>query len=281
MSLDDYELHEQIGQGGMAVVYRSTRKQDSLELAIKKIRPDKAKDLPWSNLLFRFQNEANVLQKLASHNNIVTIYEASKTYIAMELLRGGTLADIATECIGDYYRSARYVLAAAKAISHAHELGIIHRDLSLRNIMFRDTDQSSESVVVTDFGLAVHWQDTLRLTETGDFVGTLAFASHEQLYDSKHVGEPTDIFSLGVILFYLCTGVYPFSDIPITTVEQAARSREKAAELSKTCADLQLPLCPIDLAGICSRCLVSVDHGRIANINDFCKELQDFLHSQE
>ena len=277
MSLDDYELHEEIGRGGMAIVFLATRKKDGAKVAIKQVRPGRSVKSQWNETLLRFQNEAEILEKLNAHENILTIIDMDPSFIATELLTGGTLADAAPHYVGKYNEAAEIVLAAANSVALAHDVGIIHRDLSIRNIMFRTPPPSPKNLVVTDFGLAVHWQDTLRLTETGDFLGTLDFASHEQLQDSKHVAEPTDVFSLGVILFKLCSGTFPFRKAPRNTPEQALKNREKAKELSQTCADFGLPACPLELANICSRCLVSIENGRINSMKNLCNDLKNFL----
>src|SRR5207253_2785078 len=99
-------------------------------------------------------------------------------------------------------------------------LAVVHRDLKPSNIMFRSNASCLGDVVVTDFGLAVHWQDALRLTDTGSFLGTPSYASPEQLENAKRVKEPTDVFALGVILFHLLTGEYPVPTCPGWPTEQ-------------------------------------------------------------
>jgi serine/threonine protein kinase len=274
MPVTDYELKELLGRGGMAEVHRAIRKSDRSDLAIKQIRSDRIGTGHLNELVMRFQNEADILRKLSHHKNIVTVYDIEPSYIAMELLRGGTLENAAANCRGNYALAVEYVLTVGEAVEYAHTLGIIHRDISLRNLMFRDSLQSAETLVVTDFGLAVHWKDTLRLTMTGDFLGTFDFSSDEQLADSKHVGEPTDVFSLGVVLFRLCTGVFPFTTPTRTTPEAVLRNRGRPAEMSSVCRKQSLMECPHELANICSRCLVPIDSGRIGTMTHLLDELR-------
>jgi eukaryotic-like serine/threonine-protein kinase len=118
------------------------------------------------------------------------------------------------------------------------------------------------------------------LTNTGTFLGTPSYASLEQLLDSKRVKEPTDVFALGVILFHLLTGQYPFPVIQGYPTDRYVEQRSTATpkSLTETTRQLGLSACPQDLANICRRCLIRIDQGRIATAASLAYELEDFLH---
>ena len=213
-SIPGYELIRELGIGGMATVYLAIQRSLDRKVAIKVMKRN-IDDL--EKFERRFLMEGRTMAKLP-HRNIVAVYDIVKnedvTYIAMELLDGGTLSDRmkAGLSMGD---AISIVVQVAQALQFAHEHGIVHRDLKPANIMFRD----AHTPVLTDFGIAKQ-QDAsaTRLTQTGMLVGTPTYMSPEQI-NALEVDGRSDLYSLGVLFYELLTGAPPFvADTPIAVL---------------------------------------------------------------
>lgn len=206
--LDKYDVLEEVGHGGMAVVYRGRDTVLDREVAVKVLHTHLA-DRDESRR--RLQREAKTVAKLR-HDNIVEIFDSSDpdrrgdTYIVCEFIHGVTLRDWL-----DKHRKLRPLLAAMIAhrlclpLEHAHSLGIVHRDVKPENVMIRDDG----CLKLMDFGIA-QILDTQRLTTTGQLLGSPAFMAPE-LISGKPVDKRIDIFALGVMLYQMATGELPFS----------------------------------------------------------------------
>ena len=213
-SIPGYELIRELGIGGMATVYLAIQRSLDRKVAIKVMKRN-IDDL--EKFERRFLMEGRTMAKLP-HRNIVAVYDIVKnedvTYIAMELLDGGTLSDRmkAGLSLGD---AISIVVQVAQALQFAHEHGIVHRDLKPANIMFRD----AHTPVLTDFGIAKQQDATAtRLTQTGMLVGTPTYMSPEQI-NALEVDGRSDLYSLGVLFYELLTGAPPFvADTPIAVL---------------------------------------------------------------
>ena len=204
-----YEIVEEIGRGGMGIVYRAVDPVIGRSVAIKTIRLDGLTDpnekARLRERLFREARSAGLL----SHPNIVTIYQiaeqADLAYIAMEFVRGPNLDQMLTRG-KPLEREAllEAVRQIAAALDYAHAKGIVHRDIKPGNILFSE----SGDVKITDFGIAKLSQ-AKRLTRTGLVIGTPPYMSPEQVQD-KPVDGRADQFSLAVMVFAMLTGVEPF-----------------------------------------------------------------------
>jgi serine/threonine-protein kinase len=203
----DYELLELIAQGGMGVVYRARDRQLGRIVALKMIRSGS-----WARVeeVLRFQREARAVAQLA-HPNIVPLYEvkqfAGVHFFTMAFIGGGSLA----QCLSRYPNEPRAAVILmekiARAIHHAHEQGILHRDLKPGNILL---DERNEPLV-SDFGLAKLLDAGPDLTRSGVILGTPAYMAPEQATGrDAQIGACTDIWALGVILYELLTGQRPF-----------------------------------------------------------------------
>ena len=210
---DRYEVLEEIGRGGMGVVYRVRDRETDDMLALKIIRPDLVTD---TRLLERFKRELRLARRI-THANVCRVHELYRTpvlvFVTMELVEGETLRSVLLrrgrmsleECIG----IARQVCAA---LAEAHKQGIVHRDLKPENIML----DRSGTVKVMDFGLA-RSVETVNTLTTGT-LGTPAYMSPEQV-EGQPVDPRTDIYALGLILYEVFTGVVAFTaDTPIALV---------------------------------------------------------------
>lgn len=203
-NLGPYEVVEEIGKGGMAVVYKA-KAPGGNPVAIKVLSSDFTSD---ERALERFQREAETCKGLA-HPNIIRIHEIGETdgihYFAMDYLPHRSLHEIIRERGRfDIPDAVRIVIRTLKALSSAHQAGVIHRDLKPENIMLKE---NSEPVVV-DFGIAKTGKGA-RLTQTGVLLGTPYYMSPEQI-TGKEVRIQSDLYSMGVVLYELLTAEVPF-----------------------------------------------------------------------
>ncbi|KLU62403.1 serine/threonine-protein kinase PrkC [Peptococcaceae bacterium CEB3] len=200
-----YEIMEQIGAGGMAVVYRAKDLLLNRIVTVKVLRDQFAADEEFSA---RFRREAEAAAGL-SHPNIVSIYdvgrEGATQYIVLEYVEGHNLKEIIREQAPlPPERSLHIVRQIAQAIGHVHAHHIIHRDIKPHNILISDDDWAR----VTDFGIA-QTDTAVTLTHTGGIVGSVHYLSPEQARGESS-SEQSDLYSLGIILYELVTGKLPY-----------------------------------------------------------------------
>ena len=201
---DRYELQEMIGSGGMAVVYRAMDNRLNRLVAVKIMRPELAKNEKFRS---RFQTESRAIAKL-SHPNIVGVYDVSHTesieYIVMELIDGITLKQYMNEHGPlDTATALNFSIQIAKALSHAHSKGIVHRDIKPQNILVVGED----TIKVADFGIA-NLQSEVPDVEN-EAIGSVHYISPEQA-KGLPVDERSDIYSLGIVMYEMLSGRLPF-----------------------------------------------------------------------
>ncbi|HEX8727003.1 MAG TPA: protein kinase [Ktedonobacterales bacterium] len=206
MRVDQYQVIEEIGRGGAARVFRALDDTQPQQVAFK-VLPIETDDR--QSFMQRFKREAEVIQQL-SHPNIVPVYGAGETdefvYLALRLLEGGTLRQrIASERLTTQ-DVCQYMIQIALALSHAHRLGIIHRDVKPSNMLL-DAAQPGK-ILLTDFGTA-KIQNAAGLTKTGATVGTPEYMSPEQA-EGREVDQRSDIYSMGCALYEALAGRPPF-----------------------------------------------------------------------
>jgi len=201
-----YNIIEELGQGGMGVVYRARQSSLNRQIALKVLPTHLEGD---ETAVRRFRQEGETAARL-KHENIVTVFDAHVDeppyYIAMEFLEGRSLADIIASRgpleIGD---ASAILSQMCAALEHAHEKGIIHRDIKPGNIMVSDNGKAT----LTDFGIA-RASDQTRLTNTGAVFGSPDYMSPEQA-KGLPVDHRTDIYSLGAVLYEALAGRAPFA----------------------------------------------------------------------
>lgn len=205
--LGNYEVLDEIGRGGMAVVYKARQRSLDRIVAIKELDIKRAGADPRAG--DRFKLEARAAASL-HHPSIITVHDfwerGNKAYIAMEFVDGLELKEVLDRTGAlDPALATLIALQICRALKYAHERGIIHRDVKPGNIMLSRTGD----VKLADFGI-VFVSGTTDLTTTGAIIGTPSYMSPEQIRDEEP-GPASDVFSLGVVLYEVVTGTRPFS----------------------------------------------------------------------
>jgi serine/threonine protein kinase len=217
-TLGDFKLLKKLGQGGMGTVYKAHQISLDRDAAVKVLSKELAAQ---PDFVQRFLREARLMAKL-DHPNILRCFEVGAAlgyhFIAMEYVEGGSietwLKKLKQFDVGD----ALYVaITVASALQHAHEQGLVHRDIKPDNILL-----TKKGVIkVADLGLAKAADDDLGLTRTGTGAGTPIYMAPEQARDAKHVDHRCDIYALGVMLYVFLTGQAPFGGSTLVEVIEA------------------------------------------------------------
>jgi serine/threonine protein kinase len=205
-TLGNYQIMEELGRGGMAVVYRAYQPSLSRYVAIKVLPPQLAFD---QQFVQRFLREARAAASLR-HPNIVVVHDVGDQdglyYIVMEYLEGRTLKEVLEQEGSLPLERVMHVLEQiAGALDYAHKRGFVHRDVKPANIFVGEGDR----VTLTDFGIAKAVSEAEHLTRTGTLVGTPEYMSPEQA-EGGVVDHRTDLYALGIVLYQMLTGRVPF-----------------------------------------------------------------------
>jgi hypothetical protein len=205
-----YRLQEQIGQGGMAVVFRAEDERLGRLVALKVLAPALARDESFRQ---RFVRESRAAAAV-DHPHIIPIYEAGEAdgalYIAMRYVRGGDVGTLVRRHgPPPAARVAALIAPVASALDAAHAAGLVHRDVKPANMLLDTQPGRPDHVYLSDFGLSKAWQGSTGLTGSGLFLGTLDYAAPEQI-EGRPVDGRTDQYSLGCAAFELLAGEPPF-----------------------------------------------------------------------
>jgi thiol-disulfide isomerase/thioredoxin/tetratricopeptide (TPR) repeat protein len=262
----DYEILAEIARGGMGVVFRARQKSLGRVVALKMIL---AGQLASVEHVRRFRAEAEEAGQL-DHPSIVPIYQVGEVngqhYFSMKLIEGGSLGTQMDRFRKDPRTAARLISSVARAVSHAHARGILHRDLKPGNILI---DAQGEPHV-TDFGLAKHLGGE-GSTQSGAILGTPGYMSPEQAAGRKDVSVAADVHGLGAVLYEMLTGRPPFeAETPLETVMQVLE-RDPAPPRSIKAA------IPPDLETICLKCLRKEPGQRYRSVAALADDLDHFL----
>ena len=269
--MGDYELIEQIGRGGMGVVFKARQLSLGRLVAIKMIQRERlASELERK----RFLAEAQATARL-DHPGIVPVYEVGEfdghPFFSMQLIVGQTLSERLADGPLSQRETAKILAAVSRAIDHAHQQGILHRDIKPSNIIIGADGRP----LVTDFGLAKIIDAGNSLTNTGSILGTPSYMSPEQAAGrGGSTGPASDIYSLGTVLYHTLTGRPPF--IATSPIEMALKIIEHDPPLLR----LLDPTIDRDLEMIVIRCLQKPPDLRYPSAGALADDLECFVRDE-
>ncbi|HTD52627.1 MAG TPA: serine/threonine-protein kinase, partial [Thermoanaerobaculia bacterium] len=282
-----FRILSKLGEGGMGIVFEAEQKNPSRRVALKVVRGGHFVD---ESYLRMFRREAETLARLV-HPNIAAIYEVGRTedgqqFFTMELVHGQTLGAYVRDRLGGGHPNReqlrerlRLFDTICRAVNYAHQRGVIHRDLKPSNIVVT----ASGDVKILDFGLARITDADVAvatvMTEVGSIWGTLPYISPEQARgDSRYIDLRTDVYSLGVVLYELLSGGYPYETQTVSMVqallavsEAQPRALKKAEGGEAIAADLQT---------IVGKALEKEPDRRYQSAAAFAEDVERYLASQ-
>lgn len=265
--VDGFQLLQELGRGGMGVVYKAINKRLDRTVALKMILTGQFAS---EEQVKRFQIEAETAARL-DHPGIVPIYEFGQSrgvhFFSMKLIDGKSLAEQLDEYQSDPRKSAKLMIQIARAVHHAHERGVLHRDLKPANILI---DQSG-APAITDLGLAKQLGEESGLTQTGLVMGSPGFMSPEQAAGKSDVTTGVDVYALGAVLYWLITGRPPFQgDTNLEVILQTMDKEPESIRVFRPEADRDLNL-------ICQKSLQKSPDQRYPSAAAFADDLQAWL----
>ncbi|MBX3437809.1 MAG: serine/threonine protein kinase, partial [Planctomycetaceae bacterium] len=266
-----YELLEEIGRGGMGIVYRARQRALGSIVALKLVR--------WSRFaspdeLRRFASEARAAAGLR-HPNIVAVHDVGECfgqhYLAMDFVESGSLADRLAEGALDPREAAELLVTIARAVEYLHQHKIVHRDLKPANILL----DRQGIPYVTDFGLAKIFEGDGTETASGTIIGTPRYMAPEQAAGKcSDVSPRSDIYSLGAILYEMLTGRPPFvAENPLDTLLLVLEAAPEP--LRKWSSRV-----PRDLEAVCLRCLEKDPQDRFTSAAELVQQLEHFIKEE-
>lgn len=266
--LDDrYEILEVIGEGGMAIVYRSLDHRLNRDVAVKIMRDEMAADEEFRR---RFCTESHAVAML-SHPNIVAVYDVSHNdnveYIVMELVDGITLKQyIERKGVVAWKEVVHFTKQISKALAHAHERGIIHRDIKPQNIMLlRDG-----TIKVGDFGIAALENEVYE--NNGEAIGSIHYIAPEQAR-GECPDARSDIYSLGVMMYEMLTGGLPFTGNTLGEIAVQHMNAKPVPPHEKN------PEIPLELERITLKAMSAELSERYQSANELLSDLEAFIHT--
>lgn len=260
----DFVLRQMIGSGRMGKVYRAWQRSLEREVAVKFLRKSFLND---AETIERFIREARIVAQLR-HPNILAIHGLGRTpyggyFMVLDLVHGPDLATFAAQQPIDVEQALGWILAAADALSHAHQRGIIHCDLKPANLLLDEDGR----LLVADFGLARTWNTAG--TQPHEIAGTAPFMAPEQIEPSfGPIGPWTDVYALGAVLYTRLTGRPPYVGRTMADILAQVVSAPLPPRLESVGREF-----PIAIRKICVRCLQKDPAARFSDMNSLKKAL--------
>ncbi|HEX4513159.1 MAG TPA: serine/threonine-protein kinase [Polyangiaceae bacterium] len=270
--LGKYRVERLIGQGGMAAVYLAHHELLQQDVAIKVLLPEVAIR---PDMAARFVNEARAAVRLRDEHIAMVMdvgrLEDESAYIVLEYLEGHDLEEtLESDGPLPWQHVVDYVLQALEAVAQAHSLGIVHRDLKPANLFLAKRHNGGTIVKVLDFGISKisNASNDMSVTSTKTMLGSPAFMSPEQLRSAKKVDLRTDIWAVGVIIYHLLTGAFPYEAESVGELFAAVLEQEPRA-IRATRADV-----PVELEAAYRRCLSRNVDERFQSVADLAAALE-------
>jgi DNA-binding SARP family transcriptional activator len=261
-----YELKEELGAGAFGSVYRALQPVVDREVAIKVINPTYASR---PGFIRRFEAEARIVARL-EHPYIVPLYdywrEPAGAYLVMRYLRGGNLADLIAHGPVEVERTLTIMQQLTAALAVAHGRGVVHRDIKPANILLDEEGNA----YMSDFGIAKELVGGAGLTQEGALVGSPAYLSPEQVL-GEPVAAQSDVYSLGVVLYEMLTGVHPFKGTPAG--ELIYKQVSEPLPPTRT----ELPALPAGVDDVIQRATAKTQAGRFEDARALATALQETL----
>ncbi len=275
-NIGKYDVVDEIGRGGMSIVYKA-RDPDLNRLVAIKLMISKSRE---GHDLLRFQQEARAASKL-EHPNIVKVHDFSTTddgtpYLVMSYLNGISLADaIKTEGNFSFDRWLSVFTQACRALDHAHLSGVVHRDVKPSNFVLAQ-ENGIEVIKLVDFGIAKNASDDLGLTKVGEVFGSPLYMSPEQCAGTK-LDTRSDIYSLGCVMYEALAGVPPISgENSLHTLQRHLTDKpNRLTKLNLKTKNIQ------KLDRIVMRCLEKKPEDRYQNLGELSNELAGLLKEEK
>ncbi|MCR9198966.1 MAG: serine/threonine-protein kinase [Planctomycetaceae bacterium] len=267
LTIEGYTIVDELGRGGMGVVYRAVHHRLKRDVALKVLTASAAVN---PERWLRFQTEAQAIARL-QHVGIVQVFDSGEShrtpFVAMEIASDGSLADQLSGIPVEPARSAGILRQLALAVAHAHDRDVLHRDIKPTNILNADGQFK-----LADFGLAKITDDTISLTETEDIIGTPVYMAPEQSAGQRsQIGRATDIHALGVVLYEMLCGTVPYRG------SSAVETLRLIVEKEPVRPRQHVPSVPRDLETICLKCLEKDVGQRYGTAEELADDLQRFL----
>ncbi len=267
----DYELIEELGRGGMGIVFKAKQVGLNRTIALKTIL---APHLAAPDQIARFKREAEAAAQL-HHPGIVSVYDSGTIqnihYFSMAYVDGGSLSDLLQQGPMNRQQAVKLMIAIADAVAYAHHSGVVHRDLKPSNVLLNRHGEP----LVADFGLAKIMSLDGEATASGRVLGTPSYMSPEQASGNiRRVGTHSDIYSLGAILYRMLTGRPPFQEDTATNTIRAVLDQEALPPRKLR------PGIDRDLETICMKCLEKEIPDRYQSVDELKQDLQRFANDQ-
>lgn len=268
IQIEGYDILREIGRGAMGVVFEAIQQNLHRQVAIKVLKDGALGSAATKK---RFEDEAKLIAQL-DHENIVGMIDygvmSGQPYMVMPLVHGKALHKAVQKGPLPHADVAKLMLQLTSAISAAHDQGIIHRDIKPANIL---ADADLQSCQISDFGLAAWNEQTQRLTQTGDIVGTVGYIAPEVIRGNSKGNTKSDMYSIGATMYALLTGVPPFRAATPAESLLLAMNSDPVPPRSLNSG------IPVDLESICLKCMHPTPDRRYATAQDIHDDLQRFI----